>query len=306
MAFGATVYLGLRWFRAKDNKVFAWYLMHDYAYSAQGQGANPPDLEARMAEFRATIRAALTGGGRRGSGRRPFLGGASGRVDPGRPDPRGPAGGGPALSFLSLGHVVPMVSFLPKAQRLRADLAYLSARPQTDLGRCHRPRRWLRLCALRSGGGVRRGPGQALAAGGVGGLQPDPVARPLARAARRYFRLHFQYLCAFDRPGDYDYFRITAGPQTLADRAYAATGPVKKPHRHAGEPLYKRGTAPMIPPKPAARGPTGSRCWRYLRLFRRDILSAQPARLYRAWMAEFRTPFFRSYCATTPRWSPAS
>ncbi len=34
----------------------------------------------------------------------------------------------------------------------------------------------------------------------------------------RFFRLHFQYLCAFDRPGDYDYFRITAGPMTLADR----------------------------------------------------------------------------------------
>jgi hypothetical protein len=30
--------------------------------------------------------------------------------------------------------------------------------------------------------------------------------------------LHFQYLCAFDRPGDYDYFQITAGPQTLAAR----------------------------------------------------------------------------------------
>lgn len=34
----------------------------------------------------------------------------------------------------------------------------------------------------------------------------------------RFFRLHFQYLCAFDRPGDYDYFRITAGPRTLAAR----------------------------------------------------------------------------------------
>ncbi|MFE3837065.1 cytochrome P450 [Pseudogemmobacter sonorensis] len=38
----------------------------------------------------------------------------------------------------------------------------------------------------------------------------------------------------------------------------------------------------------------------YLRLFRRDILSAQPARLYRAWMAEFRTPFFRSYLCNDP------
>jgi cytochrome P450 len=37
-----------------------------------------------------------------------------------------------------------------------------------------------------------------------------------------------------------------------------------------------------------------------MRLFRRDILSAQPARLYRAWMAEFRTPFFRSYLLNQP------
>ena len=37
-----------------------------------------------------------------------------------------------------------------------------------------------------------------------------------------------------------------------------------------------------------------------MRLFRRDILSAQPARLYRAWMAEFRTPFFRSYLVNDP------
>ncbi|NKB27405.1 MAG: cytochrome P450 [Rhodobacteraceae bacterium] len=40
--------------------------------------------------------------------------------------------------------------------------------------------------------------------------------------------------------------------------------------------------------------------WRYLRLFRRDILSAQPAHLYRAWMAEFRTPFFRSVLVNDP------
>ncbi|MBI1416877.1 MAG: cytochrome P450 [Limimaricola sp.] len=49
----------------------------------------------------------------------------------------------------------------------------------------------------------------------------------------------------------------------------------------------------MRPPKPAAR-PDKVSLWRYLRLFRADILSAQPAKLYRAWMAEFRTPFFHS------------
>ena len=54
-----------------------------------------------------------------------------------------------------------------------------------------------------------------------------------------------------------------------------------------------------LPPKPPAREGRVS-LWRYLRLFRQDILSAQPARLYRAWMAEFRTPFFRSYLCNQP------
>jgi len=55
----------------------------------------------------------------------------------------------------------------------------------------------------------------------------------------------------------------------------------------------------MIPPKPPSR-PEKVSLWRYLKLFRQDILSAQPAKLYRAWMAEFKTPFFRSYLANDP------
>ena len=55
----------------------------------------------------------------------------------------------------------------------------------------------------------------------------------------------------------------------------------------------------MIPPKPTPRSDRVS-LWRYLKLFRADILSAQPARLYHAWMAEFRTVFFRSYMVNDP------
>ena len=54
-----------------------------------------------------------------------------------------------------------------------------------------------------------------------------------------------------------------------------------------------------LPPKPPSR-PEKVSLWTYLRLFRRDILSAQPAKLYRAWMAEFRTPFFRSFLINDP------
>ena len=55
----------------------------------------------------------------------------------------------------------------------------------------------------------------------------------------------------------------------------------------------------MMPPKPPSR-PEKVSLLRYVRLFRQDILSAQPAKLYRAWMAEFRTPFFRSYLINDP------
>ena len=55
----------------------------------------------------------------------------------------------------------------------------------------------------------------------------------------------------------------------------------------------------MIPPKPLARADRVS-LLAHARAFRADILSAQPARLYRAWMAEFRTPFFRSYLMNDP------
>src|SRR6056297_491200 len=203
----------LRWFKARDNRFFAYYLMHDYAYSARFRGANPPELEARMAEFSAEIAAAL----RRDVDEVLVVGHSSGAhlavsclsdiIRAGAvPDE------GPALSFLSLGQVVPMVSFLPGAHRLRADLRYLAARDEVT---------WVDVTA----------PGDGCAFAlcdpvSVTGVAPAEKRWPLVisaaftqtlsparwRALRwRFFRLHFQYLCAFDRPGDYDYFAITAG-----------------------------------------------------------------------------------------------
>ena len=49
----------LKWFKKKDGKFFAYYLMHDYSYSAATKGANPPELEDRMADFRGAIADAL-------------------------------------------------------------------------------------------------------------------------------------------------------------------------------------------------------------------------------------------------------
>ncbi|MGB3243664.1 MAG: hypothetical protein WBB25_03980 [Sulfitobacter sp.] len=218
----------LRWFKARDNKLFAYYLMHDYSYSASSRGGNPPQLEARMATFEDAIAASfsdtidevLVVGHSSGA----HLGVSiladlirTGRV---------PADG-PALSFLTLGQVVPMVSFLPDAHRLRADLRYLCAREELT---------WVDVTA----------PGDGCAFAlcdpvSVSGVAPEDKKWPLVFSAAftqslsparwkelrwKFFRLHFQYLCAFDRPKDYDYFQITAGPLTLANR-YADRAPSK-------------------------------------------------------------------------------
>lgn len=220
--------LALRWFKARDGRFFAYYLMHDYAYSARWNGANPPPLEARMAEFGARIAEALAeevdevlvvG---HSSGAHLGVSILADLIRGGRV----PAGG-PVLSFLTLGQVVPMVSFLPGAHRLRADLAMLSA---------SRHLTWVDVTA----------PGDGCAFAlcdpvAVSGVAPANRRWPLVVSAAftqtlsperwkalrwRFFRLHFQYLCAFDRPGHYDYFRITAGPLTLAQR-YEGRAPSK-------------------------------------------------------------------------------
>lgn len=216
----------LRWFKAKDAKFFAYYLMHDYAFSARWGGANPPALEQRMAEFGNAIAQALADNVDEvlvvghSSGAHLAVSVLADLIRDGRvPED------GPALSFLSLGQVVPMMSFLPKAHRLRGDLHYLSMSGALT---------WVDVTA----------PGDGCAFAlcdpvAVSGVAPEGKKWPLVFSAAftqtlsperwkalrwRFFRLHFQYLCAFDRPKDYDYFQITAGSMTLGDR-YADRAP---------------------------------------------------------------------------------
>ena len=121
----------LRWFKKRDNKFFAYYLMHDYSYSASSRGANPPELEARLAAFGETVAAALETDVEEvlvvghSSGAHLGVSVLADLIRAGRVPTDGPA-----MSFLTLGQVVPMVSFLPKAGRLRDDLQYLSARDE--------------------------------------------------------------------------------------------------------------------------------------------------------------------------------
>lgn len=218
----------LRWFRKIDNKLFAYYLMHDYAYSARSKGEDPPELLARMAEFSDEIAAALNSDVDEvlvvghSSGAHIGVSVLADLIKSGRVDEDGPK-----LSFLTLGQVVPMVSFLPKAYKLRADLQYLSMREELF---------WLDVTAPSDGCAFALCDPVS-----VSGVAPENKLWPLVISAAftqtltenrfkelrwRFFRLHFQYMCAFDAPKDYDYFKITAGAQTLQSR-YQMRAPSK-------------------------------------------------------------------------------
>ena len=209
----------LQLFRHNDRWFFAYYLMHDYAFSSRWRGAYPPELDRRIAEFGSRIEAALTEDWDEvlvvghSSGAHLAVSLLARLIRDGRAN--GPA----ALGLLTLGQAMPMISFLPEARALRADLALMAGQNRAF---------WLDVSA----------PGDACAfalcdPAAVSGVAPPHARGPLILSAafsktiapgrwrklrRHVFRLHFQYLCAFEHPGSYDYSRITAGPLRLADR----------------------------------------------------------------------------------------
>ena len=229
-------------FRRADGRLFAYYLMHDYAFTAQGGGAYPAVLAARIAVFADRIAAALdedvdevlvVG---HSSGAYLAVSVLADLVRSGRATPDG------RLALLTLGHVVPMAASLPRADRLRGDLGYLSTRAEVDWVDVTAPGDacCFALCDPVSVAGQdrpgRRGPLVLSAAFN------HTLSAERRRALRgRWFRLHFQYLCAFDRPGMYDYFAITAGPLRLGDR-FAGRG--HSPARITRPAVPREWTAP--------------------------------------------------------------
>ncbi len=212
----------LRWFWKHDGRFYAHYLMHDYAHSCSAAGRYPADLDRRIDAFADAIGRALAAPDvdevlvvGHSSGAHLAISAVARLLRQGRVP-----GSGARLALLTLGHVVPMISFLPEARQLRADLALLARADRIF---------WLDVTA----------PGDVctfalcdpVAVSGMappgGQIWPRVISAAFSltlaperwrKLKWRFFRLHFQYLCAFDRPRGYDYFAITAGPETLADR----------------------------------------------------------------------------------------
>lgn len=226
-AVGALIGLGLATavlilFKRYDPKLFAHYLMHDYAFSAQFLGQTPPILDHQLARFRNQISEALTSN----VDEVLVVGHSSGAhlavslvADILRD--RKKQSRRPVLSLLTLGQVIPMISFLPNAKKLRRDLNMLARASQIA---------WIDVSAPGDGGsfalcdpvhvtGVAPPEGEKLWPKVLSAKFSLTLSPETLRQTRwRFFRRHVQYLCAFERPQEYDYFQITAGPRSLEER----------------------------------------------------------------------------------------
>lgn len=211
-------YLMLVLFRRMDKHFFAYYLLHDFAFWAQDGGAMPQVLACRVDTFCDRICEALDTdvdevlivGHSSGAHLAVVL---AAEVLRRRSD-------APKLALLTLGQAIPVTSFLPGAWDLRRDLQQIAKRKDV---------KWLDVSAPGDGACFALSDPVAVSGATPATQQFGPTvisaafSQTLSAETRqgtrwKFFRRHIQYLCAFDFPVEYDYFKITAGPQSLKAR----------------------------------------------------------------------------------------
>jgi hypothetical protein len=207
--------------RAENEWFMGWVMRSDWFTTRQARG-DTPDLDARLDAHAGHLLEALAD---EAWDEILVVGHSSGAMmatsDVARAAARAPeARRDPRLHLLTLGQCFPILSFQPEAKRFRREVAAAAH----ALGE-----RWLdftappdRCCA------ALVDPAEAvLGMDGIACPSPKVLSPQFARLftpetyaalRRNLYELHFQYLKASEVPGLYDYFAITAGPQTLSQR----------------------------------------------------------------------------------------
>lgn len=222
-AFVIVFYGFYRITRLVDDRTLVYYLMCDFGFTASESVGEAPEIDERIDAFAERVFADWSKGDcdellivGHSSGGSYAASVAARVVQMGAHKDKGPH-----LSFLTLGQTIPMLSFLPGAVRMRDELRILGKSDAID---------WIDVTSPADGGCYALSDPV-----GVSGVAPpmrerrnpkvisatfwEAISPEMREELRgRWFRIHIQYLCAFDRPGDFDYFRVTAGPELLADR----------------------------------------------------------------------------------------
>ena len=228
---------GLWWAgRRIEARYSMYWLMRSYAFTARQARGEVPELEERLQALAQQVVARVRSGV---DDEVLLVGHSSGAIMAASilaralriaPDL---AGGRCRLALLTLGQWIPLLGLLPMAGPFRDELRLLGATrglQWTDFsappdGCCFALTHPITACGV---------PHDAADGAKVKLLNPRFAeqfdATAYATLKRDKFRLHFQYLHAAPQPGDYDYFAITSGPLSLAQR-YAAQPSVEDFHR---------------------------------------------------------------------------
>jgi len=205
-------------------KAYVYHVLDDWIFHWQDTLGQRPDFDARLEQFSRRLVAAA-----RDTSVEELLivGHSSGAIvaieSVARALTLDPKLGrrGPRLALLTIGARVPISALWSGARRLRAAIVQVATEPSLL---------WVEYQAPQD-------PFHAFRFDPVRDLQLDLGARPrinpvirsarfkqtlLPRTYRRlrlqFFRLHFQFLMANERPGECDYLMIACGPVSLADR----------------------------------------------------------------------------------------
>lgn len=205
-------------------RIFFWQLLHDWLFNWHRGNGRRPGYEARLARFSRQVvdRARevdadeiLLVGHSTGAMTAVEVAARALALDPAL------GAGGRPVALATLGSAMPLVVVQPGARRLRTDVADLLASERVTWVDYQAPQDWMNFPGFNPVRAVRfESP-------------PGRVLNPFVRSARyrdimdpdvyekvrmRPFRLHFQFLMSNDRPGEYDFFALTLGPQRLLDR----------------------------------------------------------------------------------------
>ena len=161
---------------------------------------------------------------------------------------------GPRVALLTVGGNLPILGFLPVSSEFRQHLRQLAVEPSVDWIDCQSRKDVMNFY-----------PFDPLAGHGidVGAARRNPVIVPVRfreiidpghynRFRWQFFRVHFQFVMANERPHPYDFFMIVRGPIGLMDRVRepqkalaAVTGPAGSAKASRPADSAHCGSAPM-------------------------------------------------------------
>lgn len=219
-AFGLVIQCG----RKFEQRMNTYWLLRIYTFSAKQGLGNLPDLEARLTELARHLVMEVKDSD---ADEILIVGHSTGTIMAttilARAITMFPEllQQGPRISLMTLGQCIPIVSLLPQAQQFRDVLLTLAQAEKLD---------WIDFTAPTDGACFALvDPITVSGISQVNSNEPKPkllsprfakIFSPESYAKIRHdwYRNHFQYLMASEKAGEYDYFAITAGHLTLAER----------------------------------------------------------------------------------------